>query len=208
MGCCASAPAIQAPKYAFLDVSVSGEGAGRLYLELRPDLVPRTVRNFEQLCEGFPSNSGGRGYAGTKFHRIVPDLCIQGGECGPSIYGKTFRDENFKLKHMGRGTLYMANLDEPNTNASQFFICLAENFRLDHKFVAFGKVVETGGTFALLDRLESLGTNRGHTSAEVVIDACGMIASIPQLPPRPADEPPAAEAESDPASVGIELTGS
>ena len=200
MGSCASAPAAQAPKYAFLDVSVSGENAGRLYLELRPDLVPRTVRNFEQLCEGLP---GGRGYAGTKLHRIVPELCIQGGECGLSIYGKMFRDENFKLKHQGRGTVYMANLDEPNTNASQFFICLAENFRLDHKFVAFGKLVETADSSALVDRLESLGTNRGHTRAEVFIDACGVSSTGPP-PLRP--EPPAA-AETDPASVGLDLTG-
>ena len=202
MGCCVSAPSTQPPKYAFLDVGVSGESAGRLYLELRPDLVPRTVRNFEQLCEGLPD---GRGYAGSKFHRIVPELCIQGGECGPSIYGKVFRDESFKLKHEGRGTVYMANRDESHTNASQFFICLAESFKLDHKFVAFGKLVETGGSFALLDRLESLGTNRGHTKAEVSIDACGMLSG---LPPPLHPEPPAAAAEADPASVGLELTGS
>lgn len=150
-------------------------------LELRPDVVPRTVANFEALLEG----RDGRGYAGKALHRIVPGLCLQGGECGPSIYGKRFRDESFALGHLGYGTLYMANRDEPHTAGSQFFVCLAERFTLHVKFVAFGRVLPDG--LPLLRELEALGTNRGHTLKPVTIQACGRLPGPP-----PEETPPPA----------------
>eukprot|EP00951_Prasinocladus_malaysianus_P005639 scaffold39802_cov27-Prasinocladus_malaysianus.AAC.1 len=176
MGCFPSKPCNSCRTYAWLEVAIDGKVAGRLDLELRPDVVPRTVRNFEALCSG--KGPGGRGYKGTQLGRIIPEMCIQGGECGPSIYGEYFKDENFKLRHQGFGTVYMANLDEPNTNRSQFFICLAEKFSLDVKFVAFGKVLQG---LDLLRDLEALGSNRGYVRQEVTIFDCGTTITNPLL---------------------------
>mmetsp|Transcript_41098 Transcript_41098/g.78478 ORF Transcript_41098/g.78478 Transcript_41098/m.78478 type:complete len:188 (-) Transcript_41098:35-598(-) len=161
----------QLPELCYLDVAIDNRSVGRLVVRLRPDVVPRTCRNFVRLCEG-KGRHPGHGYAGTKFHRIEPRFCVQGGDCGPSIYGEFFKDESFALQHMGRGTLYMANCDRPNSNGSQFWICLADHCSLHDKFVVFGRL-ESG--FDALQMMEEVGTNQGHTSKDVMIMACGVI---------------------------------
>jgi len=112
---------------------------GELVVELYWKHAPMTCRNFAELSRrGF--------YNGTKFHRIIKDFMIQGGDPtgtgrgGASIYGKHFDDEiHPDLKHTGAGILSMAN-SGPDTNGSQFFITLAPTQWLDGKHGVFGRI--------------------------------------------------------------------
>jgi peptidyl-prolyl cis-trans isomerase B (cyclophilin B) len=110
---------------------------GTIELELYPEHAPVTVNNFVFLInEGF--------YDGVKFHRVINNFVIQGGDptgTGRGGPGYKFQDETFgnPLKH-GTGYLSMANAG-PNTNGSQFFITHSPQSHLDGKHTVFGKVV-------------------------------------------------------------------
>ncbi|XP_043232415.1 peptidyl-prolyl cis-trans isomerase-like 1 [Amphibalanus amphitrite] len=112
---------------------------GEIVIELYWEHAPNTCRNFAELSR--------RGYYnGCKFHRIIKDFMIQGGDPtstgrgGASIYGNSFKDEiSPELKHTGAGILSMAN-SGPDTNGSQFFITLAPTQWLDGKHAIFGRV--------------------------------------------------------------------
>ena len=93
------------------------------------------------------------------------------GTGGESIYGEKFKDENFDVRHTGRGILSMAN-GGPNTNGSQFFILFDKTPWLDNKHVVFGKMVE--GDNVLL-ALEQLGTENGRPRLPIEIINCGEI---------------------------------
>ncbi|KAI3721961.1 hypothetical protein L2E82_32981 [Cichorium intybus] len=90
---------------------------------------------------------------------------------GESIYGNKFADENFIKKYTGLGILYMAN-SGPNTNESQFFICIAKTKWLDGKHVVFGKVVE--GMY-VVKVVEKVGSGSGSTSRLVAVVDCGQL---------------------------------
>lgn len=175
-----TATATDNPKVA-LDVTIGGQPAGTLTLELFADVVPKTAENFRALCTGEKGmGQGGKplSYAGSPFHRIIPGFMIQGGDFtrgngtgGESIYGEKFADENFNLKHTGPGILSMANAG-PNTNGSQFFITVAETSWLDGKHVVFGKVVEG---MDVLKKMEDQGTRSGQTKTEVVLAGCRQL---------------------------------
>eukprot|EP00283_Hemiselmis_rufescens_P005545 CAMPEP_0173435574 /NCGR_PEP_ID=MMETSP1357-20121228/15409_1 /TAXON_ID=77926 /ORGANISM="Hemiselmis rufescens, Strain PCC563" /LENGTH=197 /DNA_ID=CAMNT_0014400575 /DNA_START=60 /DNA_END=651 /DNA_ORIENTATION=- len=158
----------------FFDVDIAGKPAGRIVFELFNDVVPKTAENFRQLCTGEAPDLAG--YKGSTFHRVIPAFMIQGGDFtnhngtgGCSIYGRTFEDENFKLKHTEPGLLSMANAG-PGTNGSQFFITTVETPWLDGRHVVFGKVVEG---MDVVEKLEGQGSQSGQTKAKCSITDCG-----------------------------------
>lgn len=153
-------------------------------------VVPKTVKNFVELCKARPGDGpfdkvliatgmAEGGYKGCGFHRIIPNFMCQGGDFtigngsgGRSIYGGKFEDENFDLMHTRPGLLSMAN-SGPNTNGSQFFITTAVTDWLDGRHVVFGEVLEG---YDVVEKMESVGSGGGGTSADVRISDCGELA--------------------------------
>ncbi|MGH8928841.1 MAG: peptidylprolyl isomerase [Acidimicrobiia bacterium] len=134
---------------------------GPITIKLQAERAPQTVNNFVFLAnEGF--------YDDVIFHRVVPGFVIQGGDptgTGRGGPGYKFRDELDKPGAYGRGTVAMANAG-PNTNGSQFFVCLAD-VGLPHAYTIFGEV--TAGMEAV-DSIAALPTRSERPVEDAVIN--------------------------------------
>lgn len=128
-----------APPPLEIDLGTTYEAAldtshGEITIRFFAEDAPQTVNNFLFLAkEGF--------FDGVIFHRVVPGFVIQGGDptgTGRGGPGYRFRDELEKRRPYKRGTVAMANAG-PNTNGSQFFICL-DDVGLPHAYTIFGEV--------------------------------------------------------------------
>lgn len=124
---------------------------GNIIVKLDFDKAPITVSNFVTLAEGkntfvAPQFKGKPFYDGLKFHRVMKDFMIQGGDPlgdGSGDTGYKFRDEITDLHFDNGGVLAMAN-SGPGTNSSQFFITHIATPWLDGRHTIFGHVVENG----------------------------------------------------------------
>jgi len=147
-------------------VAIIETNFGNMVIEFFPTDAPKTVENFINLTEsGF--------YNGTKFHRIIPNFMIQGGDplskdvsfvqqWGTGSSGKTIDAEFNSIKHK-RGIVSMARAMDPNSASSQFFIVHKDSTFLDKQYTVFGRLV-TQESYDVLDSIASLETNQNATS--------------------------------------------
>jgi cyclophilin family peptidyl-prolyl cis-trans isomerase len=128
-------------------VVVLQTNVGDITIELFKDAAPRTVENFLGYV-----NSGF--YAGTIFHRVIPDFMIQGGGFTPQMRQKPTRppiknEASISLRNE-RGTVAAARLATVDSATAQFFINTSQNSSLDHKsirpdeygYAVFGRVID------------------------------------------------------------------
>jgi peptidylprolyl isomerase len=111
---------------------------GRVVILLRPDLAPKMVARFKQLChEHF--------YDGTPFHRVIEGFMAQGGDpTGTGEGGSKYPNVPAEFSgsaHFIRGSVGAARTSEPDTANSQFFIMFAPSEHLDGQYTLFGQVV-------------------------------------------------------------------
>ena len=162
---------------------------GKVVIQLRPDVAPLHVYRIQQLTTaGF--------YDGLIFHRVIAGFMAQGGDPeGNGQGGSKLPDlpaEFNDLPHM-RGVVSMARADSPNSANSQFFIMLAPTFKLDHKYSAFGRVIEG---MAAVDSI-ALGeppaqpTKIVHATIGGPLPAPPVVATAPTPEAAPAATPPA-----------------
>ncbi len=128
----------------FLDLELDGKPLGRVLLQLRKDVAPRTSENFRRLCTGEP----GFGYKGSRVHAVVPGSYLRGGDIthgtglgGRSADGLPIPDESHKLRHIGPGVLSMVSPGGPGNATSQWHLALSKAPFMDYQNLVFGNVI-------------------------------------------------------------------
>lgn len=191
---------------------------GEILAELEFQKTPGTVGNFVGLAEGKiendPKDKGVPYYDGLKFHRVIPDFMIQGGDpqgTGAGGPGYNFDDEiHADLRHDAPGKLSMANAG-PGTNGSQFFITHVETPWLDGKHTVFGSVVEGQDVVNKIqqnDTIEKLEIVRVGAEAEGFDAAEAFNSFNAQKQEKEAEAKKKAAAELDKLAAGFKSTES
>ncbi|EKX74326.1 cyclophilin, putative [Theileria equi strain WA] len=166
----------------FMDVSLGSHLLGRLKIELFADKVPKTCENFRKFCTGeFKHNAVPVGYKNTSFFKVINDYMVQGGDFvkgdgtgSLSIYGSSFDDENFSVKHSRCGIISMYNTG-PNTNGCQFFFITKPCDWLDGKNVAFGVLVDDESQ-VVLQKMQNVTVGEGFApKIAMVVSECGQL---------------------------------
>jgi peptidylprolyl isomerase len=126
-----AAPTLDPENTIYLDIP-----AGRVVIQLRPDLAPTHVARIKELVrKGF--------YDGLVFHRVIPGFMAQTGDPkgdGTGGSGQKLKAE-FSQEHHVRGTVSMARAASPDSGDSQFFICFEPAPFLDGQYTIWGQVV-------------------------------------------------------------------
>lgn len=125
-------------------VAVLHTTAGDIHIRFFPDVAPNHVKNFIDLAEkGF--------YNDTKFHRVIPNFMIQGGDpntkkSDTSMWGMGGSETNIRAEFNAvphkRGIVSMARSQDPNSASSQFFIVVKDSNFLDNQYTVFGQVTQ------------------------------------------------------------------
>ncbi|RWS31187.1 peptidyl-prolyl cis-trans isomerase cyp11-like isoform X1 [Leptotrombidium deliense] len=192
-------------KRCFFDIEIDNKPVGRIVLELFNDVCPVTAENFRALCTGEmglgKTTEKPLHYKNVIFHRVVKNFMIQGGDFsmgpklflhfddagngrgGESIFGGTFKDENFEMKHNEPFLLSMANRGK-DTNGSQFFITTKPAPHLDGVHVVFGHVISGQ---EVVSEIENQAIDKNSKPlVNVLIANCGEL--VPQIKPKEKDK--------------------
>ena len=158
------AAAAQAPAEGTLDWGVDDKGLSKITAVIKTergdikfkfyaDKAPVTSRRIAELIQkGF--------YNGLKFHRVVPDFVIQGGDPlgnGTGGSGQKLKAEFNDLPHV-KGTVAMARAQDPDSADSQFYISLGRHAFLDGKYTVFGHVVEGMDNITKIQKDDAMNT--------------------------------------------------